>query len=435
MVRITGTETRAIGRKIFTPASSGDNPLPTRKAVFGQVHPPGRLSDPIDLAVLTFFPGPQTYTGEDTLEITAHGGPLIMQNLLAAAVEGGARLAEPGEFTKRAYLNGRMDLSQAEAVASLIFASTEEARRVMLRQVMGAMGREAAEIRNRLLEIKATLEAAIDFPHDVEEAESDNLTAHLKEVLSITRKLLETAKQGIALDEGLRVVIIGAPNVGKSSLLNTILEENRVIVHEVAGTTRDYIEGLINIEGVPIKVIDTAGLRQTADAMEHEGVHRTRELIGQADMLIVVLDISRPLDPVEVELLEETRGTKRVIAVNKTDLTPARGFKLPEEAIEISALKGFGIDELKKAIHESFTGSNPQLNLEKGVITTARQEAALRKIKDGCTGAQEALTDKAPPELVAIGVDEALMGLGELTGEVTTEEVLGQIFSRFCIGK
>lgn len=435
MVRITGPQTRAIGGRIFTPSGGVNSPFQTRKAVFGQVHPPGRPSEPIDLAVLIFFESPRTYTGEDTVEITAHGGPLIMQDLLDAAVQGGARLAEPGEFTKRAFLNGRMDLSQAEAVASLIFASTEEAREVMLRQVKGAMGREAGEIRNRLIEVKTFLEAAIDFPDDVEELKSDSLASFLGEVLAITERLLKTARKGIALDEGFKVVIIGAPNVGKSSLLNAILEEKRAIVHEIAGTTRDYVEGLINIEGIPTRVIDTAGLGMSTDPLEGEGVKRSRELMGRADMLIIVLDVSRPLHPIEVQLLNETRSVKRVIAVNKTDLTRAPEFIWPDEAIGICALKGYGLEDLRQAIHTTCTGSPSNLKLEKGIVTTARQDAALRKIEGGCIGAMKGLNEEAAPELLAVGIDEALVGLGELTGEVTTEEVLGQIFSRFCIGK
>jgi tRNA modification GTPase len=435
MVRITGPEAQTIGQKIFSPAASGNGPFPTRKAVFGQVHQPGRHNQPIDLAVLCFYAGPKTYTGEDTVEITTHGGPLIMRTLLDAAVAGGARLAEPGEFTRRAFLNGRMDLSQAEAVASLIFASTEEAREVMLRQVEGAMGKEAREMRERLLDIKVNLEATIDFPEDVGELEPESLLMTLAKVSDVAHRLIDTARKGIALDEGFKVVIAGAPNVGKSCLLNALLGEKRAIVHEKPGTTRDYVEGVANIEGIPIRVIDTAGIRSVVDPVEGEGVERTRELMGSADMLVIVLDTSRPVHPDEEALLDETRKLKRVIAANKTDLNTDPGFTFPEDAIGVSALKGNGIGKLKRAIHDVFTGDPSGSSLEKGVVTTARQAEALGRIINSCSRVRTALLAEAPPELVAVGVDEALVGIGELTGEVTTEDVLGEIFSRFCIGK
>jgi len=364
MVRITGPNAQLVGQKIFTPAYDVSGPLPNRKAVFGRVHPPEQPAGIIDLAVLCFFEGPRTYTGEDTVEITAHGGPLIMRAILNAAVDGGSRLAEPGEFTRRAFLNGRMDLSQAEAVASLIFASTEEARVVMLRQVEGAMGDEVWEMRNRLLDIKVYLEAQIDFPEDVEEELSVHLSDSVSEVVGIVDRLLGTARKGIALGEGFRVVIAGAPNVGKSCLLNTLLEEKRAIVHEMAGTTRDYVEGLINIQGIPVKVVDTAGIRGTADTVEDEGVRRTRELIRSADVIIILLDITRPLQPDEEKLLDETLMLKRVVAINKTDLASSPEFRFPEGGVRISALQGTGIEALKKSIHEIYMESPADLNLE-----------------------------------------------------------------------
>jgi len=435
MVRISGPNARSVGRKVFTPAREGVDPLPPRRAIFGHAHFPDLASDPIDLAVLTFFPGPGTYTGEDVVELTLHGGPLILGSFLAAVLDCGARLAEPGEFTRRAFLNGRMDLSQAEAVTSLIFASTEEARRVMLHQVEGAMGREAGDMRERLLEAKMLLEAAIDFPDEIEEADFGRISGCLEEIKKSAERVLGTARTGIALNEGFKVVIIGAPNVGKSSLLNAMLDEDRAIVHELAGTTRDYVEGSISIEGVPMKVVDTAGIRAAADPLESEGVRRTKGLIDKADALIVVLDSSRPLQPEEKALLEETRGAVRVVAANKADLTEGSGVGLPESSMKVSALKNTGIEDLKKAVYRAYIGDSPVPDPEKGVATTVRQTEALEKVVNGCIRARESVLEQAPPELVAVGVDEALSGLAELTGEVTTEEVLQRIFDRFCIGK
>jgi len=435
MVRISGPDARSVGEKVFTPASPGKTPFPPRKALFGLAHESGMASDPIDQGVLTFFNQPRTYTGEDMVEVTLHGGPLILGTFLGAVLMAGARLADPGEFTRRAFLNGRMDLSQAEAVAGLVFAATDQARKVMLRQVDGAMGRETAFLRERLLEIKVLLEASIDFPEEMEEKEEERVKALLGGVLEETERLLGTSKTGIALREGFRVVIIGAPNVGKSSLLNALLQEERAIVHEMEGTTRDYIEGSISIGGIPVRVIDTAGIRISEDALEKEGVRRTRDLIDRADALLVVLDGSRPLFPEEKTLLEETRGIIRVIAANKEDLAAHHGFTCPAGAVRVSALRKRGIEELKAALQKAFLGGAPELDPEKGVVTTVRQTEAVRKIREGCAKAAQAFRDIGWAELAAVGVDEALTALKELSGEVTTEEVLREIFDRFCIGK
>ncbi|UCG38609.1 MAG: tRNA uridine-5-carboxymethylaminomethyl(34) synthesis GTPase MnmE [bacterium] len=442
MVRIAGPRARDVLRAIFTPASGPDGGPVPRRATLGHVHPPRRPSEPIDQAVTVFFQAPRSFTGEDTVEITAHGGPLIMAGILSAAVQAGARLAEPGEFTRRSFLNGRMDLCQAEAVASLIFASTEEARQVMLRQVEGAMGRDAAAMRSHLVDAKTLLEAAIDFPEEVEEVDTGRLAGSLRAALTASEELLRTAREGIALREGLRVVIAGAPNVGKSSLLNALLEEERSIVHEIAGTTRDYVEGVISVEGVPMRVVDTAGLRTGAGPVEEEGARRTRRLMEGADLLIMVLDGTRPMSREEERLLQSTAGAPRVVVANKADLPRAAGFVEPDGTIIASALTGQGVEELRKEIHRVFTGGSRALEAAGGVVTSLRQAEALERIRSGCSRALEALEGGGPclsgaaePELLAVDVDDALAGVGELTGEVTAEEILGEIFSRFCIGK
>jgi tRNA modification GTPase len=436
VVRISGPAAVQVGLKIFTPLSgpSTDKPHP-RHAVVGRVHPPGDPGSPIDQAVWLFFAGPHSYTGEDTVEITVHGGPLIMAELLEAATTAGVRLAEPGEFTRRAFLNGRMDLSQAEAVASLIFAGTSKARRVMLDQVEGAMGREAAGIRQALLDAKVLLEAAIDFPEDVEDDEPGGLEGLLEQAAQIAGSLLATSRQGIALDEGLKVVIVGAPNVGKSSLLNALLEEERAIVHEVPGTTRDFIEGRISLEGIPMVVVDTAGIRRRVPSVEAEGIRRTHQLMEKADLLLVVLDGSRQLFEDEIGLLEDTAGLPRVIVANKSDLPSPDEKRFPAGAVHASALTGDGVERLKEAIYRAYVEGDPALEETGGVVTSLRQADALRKIRDGCRLALEGLAAGHGPELLAVGVDEALLGTGELTGEVTTDEVLSAIFERFCIGK
>ena len=436
MVRITGDDALAVGRKIFTPLAKGAlKDIKPKRAVVGHSHQPNLPGSPIDQAVFLYFQGPHSFTGEDTVELSAHGGTLIMGNLLEAAVLAGARLAEPGEFTRRAFQNGRIDLSQAEAVASLIFASTEEARQVMLKQVEGAMGQEAILLREGLLEVKIALESAIDFPEDVEEIQVDTLIRTVKAAMERSRSILNTAREGIALNEGLRVVIAGAPNVGKSSLLNALLQVNRAIVHELAGTTRDFIEGRISVRGIPLVIVDTAGIRNCADSLEGEGITRTRDLMERADLLLVVVDGSRKLTCEEEDLLQETESMRRVVIVNKCDLPNSRDLKVPDGSVRISALTGEGIDVLKSSIHDTYTGDGQTLAGNDAVVTSIRQAEALRKVHDGCKSVVKGLLEYREPELVTVDLEEALQGVGELTGEVVVDEVLEEIFSRFCIGK
>jgi len=436
MVRIAGSRALEVGCKIFTPLGTSPSPhLEPRKACVGHVHHPDLPERPIDQAVWLCFKGPRSFTGDDTVEITAHGGPLIMGGILDAATSAGARLAEPGEFTRRAFINGRIDLSQAEAVASFIFASTNEACQVMQRQVEGAMGKEAKLLREGLLEIKVALESAIDFPEDVDDVEPESLVEPLKKTIERTENLLATAREGIALTEGLKVVIAGAPNVGKSSLLNALLEEDRAIVHEAAGTTRDFIEGRININGIPMTVVDTAGIRDETDSLEGEGIHRTRTLMKGADLLLIVMDCSRELYLEERQLLQVTAHTRRVVVVNKSDLSRHPGFDQPEGSIKISALTGQGVEMLKKEIHDTYTGGEQALSEAAAVVTSLRQADALKKVRDGCGRVLAGLMESRPPDLLAVDLEEALQGVGELTGEVTADEVLEVIFSRFCIGK
>ena len=436
MVRITGPEAAAIGRGIFTPlGSSPAAGVEPKKAIVGHIHPPGLPDETIDQAVLLYFKAPRSYTGEDTVEITAHGGPLIMGCILEAATLAGARIAEPGEFTRRAFESGRIDLSQAEAVASLIFASTQEARRVMQRQLDGAMGREAQRLREGLLDVKVALESAIDFPEEVEDFQPESLVRTLRGAIEGAQRLLDTSREGIALREGLKVVIAGAPNVGKSSLLNALLQEDRAIVHEVAGTTRDFIEGRISVKGIPMVVVDTAGIRGDADPLEGEGIIRTRTLMKGADLLLVILDGSKSMDTDEGLLLSETAGARRVVAVNKSDLPRHPEFEEPAGAVRISALTGQGLEALKGTIHDTYTGGGPSLRDADAVVTTLRQAQALEKLRNGCRRVVEGLAVSREPELLAVDLEEALQGAGELTGAVTVEEVLEEIFSRFCIGE
>lgn len=402
----------------------------------GLVHPPDTPDEPIDKTVFLYFASPRSYTGEDTVELTTHGGPLIMRALLEAAVHGGATLAEPGEFTRRAFLNGRMDLSQAEAVALLIHSATDASRKAMLNQVEGAMGKAAHSLKRDLLEAKIILESAIDFPEeeDVGELNLEPVGRVVEEGAQRAGALLATGREGIALGTGLSVVIAGTPNVGKSSLLNALLEEERVIVHEMAGTTRDSVEGRINIHGVPLKIVDTAGIRQGASDVEVEGVLRTRKLIEKADLILVVLDLSKELSSGDLSLLKETAGSTRVVAANKSDLDPA-AIDLPMDALMVSAKTGEGIEDLKHAVYENCFETGALNRTEGAVVVSVRQSEALRGVQEACLRAHEGIKGHVEPECLAVDVDEALMYIGQLTGEITSEDVLERIFENFCIGK
>lgn len=437
IVRLSGPEAFSVARRIFTPGGGWPSfPPESKRAMVGLVHPPDTPSEPIDRAVFLCFASPGSYTGEDTVELTVHGGPLIMRSLLEACVHGGARLAEPGEFTRRSFLNDRMDLSQAEAVALLIHAATDASRKAMLNQLEGAMARAAHALKKDLLEVKVVLESAIDFPEeeDVGDLNMESVGRILEECVRRTDALLATGREGIALGQGLSVVIAGTPNVGKSSLLNALLDEEKAIVHEIAGTTRDSVEGRIDIMGVPLRIVDTAGIRQGADEVEVEGILRTRKLIEKADLLLVVLDLSRELSPGDLSLLKETEGAARVVAANKSDLRPAE-MSLPVGALRVSAKTGEGIGALKKALHESCFEAGALERTEGAVVISVRQSEALNGVKEACLRACEAIIEAVGPECLAVDVDEALMYIGQLTGETTSEDVLERIFESFCIGK
>ena len=433
MVRITGPDAISVGRQIFTPAGGWAGSIPeTHRALVGRTHRPNNPSEPIDHSIFTCFLQPRSYTGENTVELTTHGGALILRALLQSALDAGARLAEPGEFTRRAYQNGRLDLAQAEAVASLISAATDEARRVMLRQLDGALSRDALRIKEALIEAKVLVESAIDFPEDVPEAEERTILKFLSRAAGLTDELLSTSRVGIALTEGLSVAIAGTPNVGKSSLLNALLNEERAIVHELPGTTRDFIEARMEIKGVFLRVLDTAGIRDDADPVEVEGILRTKEILKTADLIVVLLDGSRKAEHGDMSLLKETAAGTRIVAINKTDLPQAERV-LPRGALKISAKTGAGLEELKNAIYDMYFGSVSSSG--EAVVTSLRQEEALEGTAASCRQALKSISDGVSPELLAVDIDEALMRIGELMGEVTSQEVLDRIFSRFCIGK
>lgn len=386
----------------------------------------------IDDGVLTVFRGPHSYTGEDTVEFTGHGGILATREVLARFIACGAVHAGPGEFTRRAFLNGKLDLTQAEGVMDLISAQTRLSLRAARSQLEGTLGRRTMEARDHLLETLAHLEAWIDFPEeDIDPQSTAQLASRIREVLAVIDSLLATADQGRVLREGVRTVIFGEPNVGKSSLLNRLLGFERAIVSELAGTTRDTIEETINLEGIPLRLVDTAGVRVAQDRIEAEGIQRTVRQIEAADLLLEIADASnsRPADAVF-----PASGAKHLLILNKCDLGEHPSWA-GVEAVRLSCTSGKGFDFLSKTIRESLHFGDVDWG-EHAIAINARHQASLAAARSALQAALGLLADpSSDPELAAIDLREALDALGEIPGRVDTEDLLGVIFSRFCIGK
>lgn len=437
IVRLSGDKTLEILKKIFKSPSGKIKP---RYAHYGHIL--DKNGEPIDEAVVIYYKAPHSYTGEDMAEINLHGNPLILKEVLHRLLEEGARLAEPGEFTKRAFLNGKLDLTQAEAVAELISAKTDLARKLALNQLRGALSKEIKPLREELLTLHALVESSIEFEEeDIPTIEKEELEQRLESILQRVERLLKTAKTGKAIRQGIKLAIVGRPNVGKSSLFNRLLGEERAIVTDIAGTTRDYLEETVNIKGVPINLIDTAGIRETADVVEKIGVERSLQKLKEADVVLFVLDASKETlteEDLKLAKLVEEIGKPTIVVLNKIDLgkrldiskLPIKGAKV----IEVSAKTGEGIDKLADAILEiagvhTAEGGN--------IYISVRHEELLKRAKKALENALKYLKegDFYSPEILMLDIREASDALGEIIGEVTTEDVLGQIFSTFCIGK
>ena len=407
-------------------------------------------SDTLDEVVALVFREPNSYTGENVVEISCHGGLLVTRRILRALIDSGARLAEPGEFTKRAFLNGKLDLSQAEAVADLIHAGSELAHRSSLQQLEGKLSSQVNSLRDQLIETVGLLELELDFVEDqLEFLDKNKVSQQVEKIIASLHALGETYRAGKVYREGVKVVLAGAPNVGKSSILNSLLNENRAIVTDTPGTTRDSIEENLNIGGLLFRVVDTAGLRETADPVEREGVKRTESQIQNCDVLVLVFDSARELSKEEVELarkfVEQTKSSSRAsfVVLNKTDLPVVMNGELSERApflsafpvARISALTGNGMDGLKNLLVESVLQTKGRGSDSSVTVTNARHHAALKSAEESLGLALKSLTDNQSNELVAIDLRAALDRLGEITGAVTTDDILNSIFSKFCIGK
>ena len=439
IIRMSGEESLKIVKDIFVPASG--KPLTNRMLTYGHVYDDEK--NVIDEVMAVFMKAPKTYTREDVVEINCHGGVVPVQKILSLILSKGARLAEPGEFTKRAFLNGRLDLTQAEAVIDLISAKAEKTFDVAMKQLEGAVSGKIRECREALTDILVNLTVNIDYPdEDIEEITYKELAHDLETVLSEIKLLLAGFDTGRILKEGLRVAIIGKPNVGKSSLMNALLKESRAIVTDIPGTTRDTIEENLSIRGIPVVLTDTAGIRETEDYVEAMGIERSKESFNRADLIIMVMDGSGEIENTDLEIIEKLDPIKSVILLNKNDL--ATGIAVDDvkritpngetEVISVSMKKTDDILRIEEILLERIClGKVTQQN--SAVITNVRQKNLLDTAALSLSDAIEATYALEPLEVLEIDVKEAYLALGEILGEETAENILEEVFSRFCLGK
>jgi len=407
----------------------------------------GHFIDPktreiIDEVMVSVLRAPKTFTREDTVEINCHGGIVPTNKILQVLLTNGARLAEPGEFTKRAFLHGRIDLAQAESVMDLIRAKTDRSMKAALNQLDGELSQLIRNLRQEILDVLAQVEVNIDYPEydDVEEMTSKLLREKALDVCAKIEQLLVTARQGKILREGLATALVGRPNVGKSSLLNHLLHEDKAIVTDIAGTTRDVIEEYVNVLGVPLKLVDTAGIRETDDRVEKIGVERSRQALDRSDLVILLLNASEPLTTEDIELLQLTQDKKRIIVLNKMDLEPKLDLNElyqyvdKAEVLKTSVLKNEGIRELEEHIATLFYGGieNSQTTV---LVTNARHIALLEQAKVALEAVLTGLEQELPVDIVQIDMTRAWELLGEITGDSYQDELLDQLFSQFCLGK
>ncbi len=442
IVRLSGKNAVPIAGRIFKPKN---NRKISRKDTFtvryGHVH---RNGTRIDEALLTVMLKPKTYTREDIVEISCHGGITPLRNTLQLCIENGARLARPGEFTQRAFLNGRIDLAQAEAVVNIIRSKTDTALKCAMRQLDGKLSKTVNNIREKIIDTLANIEASLDYPED--DVEFFSRKALLKNVYEISKKieeLLKTTETGKIIKEGLVTVLVGKPNVGKSSILNALLQEEKAIVTSIPGTTRDIVEDTINISGIPVKIMDTAGIRHTKNEIEIIGVQRSRKSLKTADLVLFVIDLSTKISKEDKLIAEDIKDQKVIIVANKNDLkqktteTAIKKLFPPKKRIpliKISATRRKGIKPLEKLIYHKFIKDD--LNISDTVIVTdLRHKNALQNAKESINKSIETIQKKSSGEFTALDLRQALDHLGEIVGQTTTEDILDRVFSKFCVGK
>ncbi|WP_346940507.1 tRNA uridine-5-carboxymethylaminomethyl(34) synthesis GTPase MnmE [uncultured Clostridium sp.] len=438
IVRISGDKAKDVVEKIFQ-AKNGKSIKDMKSYTMKYGYIIDENNNHIDEVIVSFMKGPRSFTAEDTIEINCHGGVVATNKVLEQVIKRGVRLAEPGEFTKRAFLNGRIDLSQAEAVIDIINAKTDLSMKSALMQSEGAISKEIQGLRGKLLSTIAHIEATVDYPEDdLEEVTSEMAIRDLDIIKKEIKRFIETAEEGKILREGLSTVIVGKPNVGKSSLLNALTKENRAIVTDIPGTTRDVIEEYINISGIPIKVIDTAGIRETDDVVEKIGVERSRAKINDADLIILILDSSNDLSEEDKEIINHISNKKYMILLNKSDLNS----KITQVNLEninckniysISAKTGEGIDKVRSAIKDMFFKG--EISTNNIIITNTRHKEALLRAYECVESAIDTLNHTFAIDLASIDIRNAWTFLGEITGDSLEENIIDKIFKDFCLGK
>lgn len=441
IIRISGRDSLNILDKIFK-SSRDKNTMEfdTYTIRYGYIIDP-ESRETIDEVLVSHMKAPYTYTREDVVEINCHGGTIPVRRILESVLKSGARLAEAGEFTKRAFLNGRIDLSQAEAVIDMIRSKTDKSMDAALKQLEGKLSKRLKGIRDRLIDIMSHVEASIDFPEDdVDDVLYSKLEEDSLMLIEDIDEMIQSSDAGKILREGLNTVIIGKPNVGKSSLLNALLEENRAIVTDIPGTTRDVIEEYLNIRGIPINIIDTAGIRETTDTVERIGVERTREYFNKADLIIFILDSSDELSREDEEIFKLVKDKKTIVIINKVDLpskldiNSIKNHIEGRKLLEVSVKTGRGIDELKDEIYNLVYGGEVSYNSEV-LVTNVRHKNLLIKAKTSLMSAVNTLRAQVPLDLISIDIRDCLDSIGEITGETVQEDIIDRIFSQFCIGK
>ncbi len=440
IVRMSGEEAFSILGEIFKPKKSFNiEEVKGYTIKYGYIVKEDEI---IDEVLVSFFRAPNSYTTENLCEISSHGGAYVVRRILETCLENGADLAEPGEFTKRAFLNGRMDLSQAEAVIDIINARTEKEAKTSINQLEGSLSKQIKQIREMLMSVMVEIEVSIDYPeYDVEEVSNSKAYNMLLEARNRLSSLKDSFENGKIIKNGIKIALLGKPNAGKSSLLNAILKEERAIVTDIEGTTRDTIEESITVSGIPIHIIDTAGIRNATNEVEKIGIEKSRKMAEEAELVIAILDASKVLNDEDIEILELLKNKKGIVVLNKIDLGNIKVSKEAikniageKEIIEISAKENIGIDNIYETITKMFELN--EINIDNdAIITNIRHKDIISNAIKECKKALEATKEKMPIDIIGIYIKDIMEDLGKITGESVSDEIIKEIFSKFCLGK
>ena len=440
IIRMSGKKSFEILNKFFVPANQENCEIKGYTMKFGYIINP-ETNEKIDEVLVSYFVSPKSYTTENMCEINSHGGIIVEKKILELCLKNGADIAEPGEFTKRAFLNGRMDLAQAESVIDLINSKSDNEAKASINQLEGNLSKKIHEIRDKILDVMADIEANIDYPeYDIEEVTNKKIEKVLSEIKQDLTCLSDSFKNGKILKEGVKTIILGKPNAGKSSLLNSILNEERAIVSEYAGTTRDTIEEFVSVDGISLKLIDTAGIRKTDDKIEEIGVKRALKLSEDADLIIAIFDGSKELDEEDLEILKIIKNKKSIILLNKKDIGDCKLEdneiirNASENIIKISAKTGDGVEDIYKKIAQMFKTNEIQMN-DGVIITNIRHKNQIDKAIRSVEEAIESNNSGLPIDIVSIPIKQILNDLSAITGEDVSEDIINEIFSKFCLGK